>query len=60
MPKELKITQIRSEIGYDQKQRLTIKALGLKRLYQCVIRKDTPQVRGMIERVKHLLKVEET
>lgn len=59
MPKELKITQIRSETGYDEKQRLTIKTLGIRRLYHTVTLKDTPQIRGMINKVKHLLKVEE-
>jgi large subunit ribosomal protein L30 len=59
MSKELKITQVKSEIGYDQKQKLTIKALGIKKLYQSVICEDTPPVRGMIEKVKHLLRVEE-
>ena len=59
MTKELKITQIKSVIGCDQKQRQTVKALGLKRLNRSVVCKDTFQVRGMIEKVKHLLKVEE-
>jgi len=59
MPKELKITQIRSETGYDEKQRLTLKTLGIRRLYHTVTQKDTPQIRGMINKVKHLLKVEE-
>ncbi len=60
MPKELKITQIKSTTGYDKGQRLTIRALGIKKLYQSVIHKDTPQIRGMIDKVKHLLQVEET
>jgi large subunit ribosomal protein L30 len=59
MSKKLKVTHIKSKIGYDKKQRLTIKALGINKLYQSVIHKDTPQIRGMIEKVKHLLKVEE-
>jgi large subunit ribosomal protein L30 len=59
MAKELKITQIKSAIGYDQKQRSTIETLGIKRLNQSVVCKDTPQIRGMIEKVKHLLLVEE-
>jgi large subunit ribosomal protein L30 len=56
---KLKITQIRSTIGRIEKQKKTIKALGIRRLYQSVIHKDTPQIRGMIERVKHLIEVEE-
>lgn len=59
MPKELKITQIRSKTGYDEKQRLTIKALGIRGLHHTVTQKDTPQIRGMINKVKHLLRVEE-
>ncbi len=59
MSKQLRITQIKSKTGYDQKQRLTIKALGIKGLSRTVIHRDTPQIRGMINKVKHLLKVEE-
>lgn len=58
MSKNLKITQVKSFIGYEKKQRETIKALGIKRLYQSVIKKDTSQIRGMIRKVRHLLKVE--
>jgi len=56
---KLKITQIRSTIGRIEKQKQTIKALGIRKLYQSVIHKDSPQIRGMIEKVKHLVKVEE-
>ncbi|KPL01665.1 MAG: 50S ribosomal protein L30 [candidate division Zixibacteria bacterium SM23_73_2] len=59
MNRDLKITQIKSFIGYNKSQRDTIKALGIKRLYQTVVKKDNPQIRGMIEKVRHLLKVEE-
>jgi large subunit ribosomal protein L30 len=59
MAKELKITQIKSVIGYDRKQRSTIETLGIKKLNQSVVCKDTPQIRGMIQKVKHLLLVEE-
>jgi large subunit ribosomal protein L30 len=59
MSHDLKITQIKSFIGYDKSQRHTIRALGIKRLYQTVVKKDNPQIRGMIEKVRHLLKVEE-
>jgi large subunit ribosomal protein L30 len=55
----LKIKQIRSAIGRVKKQRGVIRALGITRLYQTVEHEDTPQIRGMIEKVKHLLKVEE-
>ncbi len=58
-PKLLKITQVRSKIGQKPKARRTIEALGLKRLHHTVIHKDTPQIRGMINRVQHLVRVEE-
>lgn len=55
----MKITQIRSTIGRVEKQKKIVRALGIKKLYQSVVHKDTPQIRGMIEKVKHLVKVEE-
>ncbi|MGB8656172.1 MAG: 50S ribosomal protein L30 [Candidatus Zixiibacteriota bacterium] len=59
MTKKLKITQMRSTSGHVRKQREVIRALGIKKLYQSVEQSDTPQIRGMIEKVKHLVKVEE-
>ncbi len=59
MERKLKITQIRSTIGRIKKQKETIRALGIKKLYQSVMHKDTPQIRGMIEKVKHLVEVKE-
>ena len=59
MNKELKITLIKSGIGRPKKHRLTIKSLGLNKLYKTVVLKDTPQVRGMINKVSHLVKVVE-
>jgi large subunit ribosomal protein L30 len=56
---ELKITQIKSAIDYEESQKETIRALGIKKLYRSVFHKDTPQIRGMIQKVIHLLKVEE-
>ena len=56
---KLKITQIRSIIDQPKNQKLTIKALGLGRPNWDKIHTDTPQIRGMIDKVKHLLKVEE-
>ena len=58
MSKMLKITQTKSIIDRLKKQKLTIKALGLGRPNYTVTKKDTPQIRGMIENVKHLIKVE--
>lgn len=55
----VKITLIRSLIGKSTPQRATIRALGLRRRHQSVIKEDTPQLRGMLERVKHLVKIEE-
>jgi large subunit ribosomal protein L30 len=58
MVKKIRITQVRSTSGHIKKQREIIRALGIKRLYQSVEQKDTPPIRGMIEKVKHLVKVE--
>lgn len=57
--KKLKITQVRSVIGHLQKQKLTMKALGLRRIRHTVLHQDTPQIRGMLDKVKHLVKVEQ-
>ena len=56
---KLVIRQHRSAIGRAKNQKATIEALGLKRLYQQVVHEDTPQIRGMIEKVKHLVEVRE-
>jgi len=55
----LKITWKKSAIGYKEDQKGTIRALGLRRLGQTVVHSDSPSVRGMIRKVKHLLAVEE-
>jgi large subunit ribosomal protein L30 len=55
----LVVTQVRSGIGCQQNQRLTLRALGLRKISQTVERRDTPQVRGMIHTVRHLVTVEE-
>ena len=54
---KLVITQRRSAIGRAQNQKDTIKALGLTSLHQRVEHTDTPQIRGMVEKVKHLIEV---
>ncbi len=59
MSKKLKIKQIKSAIGYSQREKNTIRALGLRKLQQEVIQPNNPQIQGMIAKVKHLLKVEE-
>lgn len=59
MAKQLKITWQKSFIGYPQTQRLTIKSLGLRKLNQVVVKEDSAQIRGQINKVKHLVSVEE-
>ncbi len=59
MAKKLKITQIRSAIGRKQNQKDTIRALGIRRMHQTVVHNDTPQIRGMVNTVSHLVNVEE-
>lgn len=56
---KLKITQKRSAIGRQKRQKLTIRALGIRKMHQSVVHDDTPQIRGMIASVSHLVKVEE-
>lgn len=56
---KLKITLKRSTIGQKKDQIATIKALGLKKIRDTVVQNDTPQVRGMINKVSHLVSVEE-
>jgi large subunit ribosomal protein L30 len=56
---KLRITQVRSTIGGKENQRLTLKSLGLRKIRQSVERDDTPQIRGMINTVRHLVTVEE-
>ncbi len=55
----LRVTLIRSPIGYDWRQKRTVRALGLRRMNQTVEHDDTPAVRGMLARVRHLVNVEE-
>ncbi|UZJ25341.1 50S ribosomal protein L30 [Rhodococcus antarcticus] len=56
---DLKVTQTRSTIGCKQNQRETLRTLGLHKIRQSVVRADSPQVRGMIKTVRHLVTVEE-
>ncbi len=57
--KTLRITLTRSPTGYPERQKRTVRALGLRRMHQTVEQADTPVVRGMIAKVVHLVKVEE-
>ena len=56
---KIKITQIKSGIGYKQKAKRTLIALGLRKMHQTVEKVDTPAIRGMIKKIDYLLKVEE-
>ncbi|NLT27329.1 MAG: 50S ribosomal protein L30 [Microbacteriaceae bacterium] len=59
MAKSLKVTQLKSVISEKQNQRDTLRSLGLKRIGDSVVREDTPQTRGYVRTVAHLVKVEE-
>ena len=54
----LKITLVRSTIGFDERQAQVVKGLGLRRIRHSVVRPDTPETRGMILKVRHLVHVE--
>jgi large subunit ribosomal protein L30 len=56
---KLKVTQLKSEIGGKRNQRETLRALGLKRIGDSVIKEDRPEFRGMVNTVRHLVSVEE-
>ncbi len=60
MGKMLKIKMVMSEIGRPEKQRKVLRGMGLKKLNNTVILVDTPQTRGMINKVSHLVSVEES
>ena len=57
--KKLRITQIKSGIDRPTRQKRTLEALGLKRMHQSVEKDATPQILGMVNKISHLLKVEE-
>jgi large subunit ribosomal protein L30 len=56
---KLRVTLVRSPIGYDWRQKRTVRALGLRRLHQTVEHADNPAIRGMLASVRHLVKIEE-
>jgi large subunit ribosomal protein L30 len=56
---KLRITYMKSTIGHNAKQKATIQALGLRRLHQVVEHADTPMIRGMVNKVSHLVRIEE-
>jgi len=57
--KTLRVTQIKSAIGFPKDQKATVKALGLLRLHHTVEHVDTPALRGMLNKIIHLIKIEE-
>ncbi|MEM7128693.1 MAG: 50S ribosomal protein L30 [Chloroflexota bacterium] len=59
MAKKLKVTLVKSPIGYNKSQKGTVRALGLRKLNQTVEQDDTPVIRGMLRKVSHLLSVSE-
>jgi large subunit ribosomal protein L30 len=59
MSKQVRVTLVKSPIGYEKSQKATVRALGLRRMHASVIHDDTPPVRGMINKISHLVKVEE-
>lgn len=58
-PKILRVTLVRSPIGYTERQKRTVKALGLHRLNQTVEHEDAPAIRGMLAKIRHLVQVTE-
>lgn len=58
-PEILRITLVKSPIGYTKRQKETARALGLRRMNQTVEHEDTPAIRGMLTKIGHLLRVEE-
>lgn len=59
MPNTIQITLTKSPIGYHKSQKATVKALGLSKMHQTVEQEDTPVIRGMINKVSHLVTVSE-
>ena len=57
--KTLRITQIKSGIGYKPKAKATLRALGLRKMHQSIEQNDSPQIRGMVNLIPYLVKVEE-
>ena len=57
--KRLRITLVKSSIGYSSRQKGTVRALGLRRLHQSVLQDDNSVIRGMVTKVSHLVEVEE-
>ena len=56
---KIRVTQVRSKIGRPKRQKLTLEALGLRKMNQSVEHELTPQIKGMVSAISHLVKVEE-
>jgi large subunit ribosomal protein L30 len=56
---EIKVTQVKSEIGGSERQRQNLRSLGLRGIGDSVVKPDSPEFRGMINKVSHLVKIEE-
>jgi large subunit ribosomal protein L30 len=57
--KQIKVTLVRSPIGFQPKHRECVRGLGLKRIHQTVVLEDTPSVRGMVNKIDYMVRVEE-
>ena len=57
--KMLRITLVKSAIGYSERHKATVRALGLRKMNQSVVQEDNPTIRGMLSKVNHLVLVEE-
>ena len=57
--KQIKITLVRSPIGFHPRHRECVRGLGLKRMHQTVVLEDTPAVRGMVNKVDYMVRVED-
>jgi large subunit ribosomal protein L30 len=60
MAKTLRVTQVRSQIGQTEKHRGTLRALGLGKIGRSVERPESPETRGMLRKVRHLVRIEES
>jgi large subunit ribosomal protein L30 len=56
---KIRITQVKSKIGMPERQKRTLAALGIRKMNQSVVHEASPQILGMVQKVRHLLKIEE-
>jgi large subunit ribosomal protein L30 len=57
--KQIKVTLVRSPLGFQPKHRACVRGLGLKRMHHTVVLEDTPSIRGMVNKVNYMVRVEE-